>query len=145
LQRPFALHGICITLHNLRAAASRVTIGKLLTESLLLAWLLLSLAVLYCLSRLRHNTPCLQSGAAAAPNPTDASVFINNVPAMDVYVISFGGWANEATYKQQAAKLMQKLKDEKLPFDSRWVCDGSKTAAVLCNHLYRVVGVLKLA
>jgi hypothetical protein len=38
---------------------------------------------------------------------------------MDVYVIKFGGWANEATYKQNAARLMQKLKDEKMAFDSR--------------------------
>jgi hypothetical protein len=67
---------------------------------------------------------CLQSGAAA-PKPADAGVFINNMPAMDVYVISFGGWANEATYKQQAAALMQKLKDEKLPFDSRYAVDLS--------------------
>jgi hypothetical protein len=61
----------------------------------------------------------LQAASTAAPKPSDANVFINNMPAMDVYVIKFGGWANEATYKQNAARLMQKLKDEKLAFDSR--------------------------
>jgi hypothetical protein len=42
-----------------------------------------------------------------------------NIPAMDVYVISFGGWADEATYKQHAAAVLQKPKEERLPFDSR--------------------------
>jgi uncharacterized membrane protein len=32
---------------------------------------------------------------------------------------SVTSWANEATYKQNAARLMQKLKDEKPAFDSR--------------------------
>ncbi|KAF6257098.1 heme-binding protein 2-like protein [Scenedesmus sp. NREL 46B-D3] len=57
---------------------------------------------------------------AAAPKPTAAGVVLTDMPALDVYVISFGGWANEAAYKQYAARLMQKLKDEKLAFDSSY-------------------------
>uniref|UniRef100_A0A383W6F1 SOUL heme-binding protein n=1 Tax=Tetradesmus obliquus TaxID=3088 RepID=A0A383W6F1_TETOB len=80
-----------------------------------------------------YNPWKYQSGAA--PKPTDASVFINNVPAMDVYVLSFGGWANEAAYKTQAAALMQKLKAEKLPFDSsHWFTAGYDSPYTMANR-----------
>lgn len=41
------------------------------------------------------------------------------MPAMDVYVLSFGGLANATSYKENAALLMQKLKEAKLPFSTR--------------------------
>lgn len=73
--------------------------------------------------------------STAAPKPTDSSVFISNVPAMDVYVLKFGGWANGPTYKQNAALLMQKLKEQNLPFStSHWYTAGYDSPYTMTNR-----------
>ena len=43
---------------------------------------------------------CLPVCQAAPPKPSDAAVFIEHRPALDVYVKSFGGWAVGKTYLQ---------------------------------------------
>jgi hypothetical protein len=48
------------------------------------------------------------------------------MPAMDVYVLSFGGFANAAEYKKQATQLMTKLDELKEPYNTQlWFTAGA--------------------
>jgi hypothetical protein len=79
--------------------------------------------------------PCKYQGSTAAPKPSDPLSFINNMPAMDVYVTSFGGFANSQEYKQKAAELMQKLKAAKEPFnDKYWFTAGYDSPYTVTNR-----------
>ncbi|KAL4216304.1 hypothetical protein ACF0H5_024030 [Mactra antiquata] len=46
---------------------------------------------------------------ANPPKPTESGVFIRQIPAMDVYVRSFGGFANNDKYADEGAKLANDL------------------------------------
>jgi hypothetical protein len=83
-----------------------------------------------------HNPYKYQGSAAAAPpKPSDPASFINNMPAMDVYVTSFGGFANGQQYKQKAAELMQKLTAAKEPFnDKYWFVAGYDSPVMVTNR-----------
>jgi hypothetical protein len=81
-----------------------------------------------------HN-PYKYQGSTAAPKPSDPSSFINSMPAMDVYVTSFGGFANGQAYKQKAAELMQKLTAAKEPFnDKYWYVAGYDSPVMVMNR-----------
>lgn len=56
------------------------------------------------------------ASAAAAPRSTKSDVAFTNLPAMEVWVMSFGGYADDATDKKMAQALMAKLKEAKEPF-----------------------------
>eukprot|EP00879_Flechtneria_rotunda_P000469 GHRR01000570.1.p1 GENE.GHRR01000570.1~~GHRR01000570.1.p1 ORF type:complete len:236 (+),score=52.48 GHRR01000570.1:86-793(+) len=45
------------------------------------------------------------------PKPSQEEVFIQHLPAQEVYVRGFGGWATGSTYVQEAANLTQDLED----------------------------------
>jgi len=53
---------------------------------------------------------------AAPPAPTDATVFIQDLPAMDVYVGSFGGRASDKDYIEAVEKLSNDLSNDGLDF-----------------------------
>lgn len=48
---------------------------------------------------------------AGPPSPAAAEVFIEERPALDVYVSSFGGWTTGATYLEHAAAVTKALED----------------------------------
>ena len=49
------------------------------------------------------------AGPAPPPPPSADDVFIQTVPAMEVYVSTFSGWANEKRVVAQAAQLSEAL------------------------------------
>jgi hypothetical protein len=55
---------------------------------------------------------------ANPPKPSDAAVFIEHRPALDVYVKSFGGWAVGQKYLQAAADVTQTLTDAGVAIDT---------------------------
>lgn len=57
------------------------------------------------------------------------------MPAMDVYVLSFGGFANSQVNKQKAAELMQKLTAAKEPYnDKYWYTAGYDSPYTVNNR-----------
>jgi len=53
-------------------------------------------------------------------------VVLTTMPAMDVYVLSFGGFANVAENKKQATQLMTKLDELKEPYNTQfWFTAGA--------------------
>jgi hypothetical protein len=70
------------------------------------------------------------ANAANVPKPTGSGVFISNLPAMEVYVMSYGGFSNPAMERQKAAELIKKLEAAKEPFStSHWFTAGKDVAA----------------
>ena len=58
-------------------------------------------------------------GAAPAPAPTSAEVFFTQLPVRDVYVASFGGWANQQKVIAKAAALSQALAEAGVSVDAQ--------------------------
>jgi hypothetical protein len=70
------------------------------------------------------------ANAANVPKPTGSGVFISNLPAMEVYVMSYGGFSNPAMERQKAAELIKKLEAAKEPFSTtHWFTAGKDVAA----------------
>lgn len=79
--------------------------------------------------------PWKYQGATAAPKPTDSSVLLSTMPAMDVYVLSFGGFATAADHKKQATQLMTKLDELKEPYNTQlWFTAGYDSPYTLANR-----------
>ncbi|KIY97972.1 heme binding protein 2 [Monoraphidium neglectum] len=72
---------------------------------------------------------------SAAPAPTDPSVYIQQLPSLEVYVLSYGGLTSSATQKQKRDELAAALKAAKLPFDSStWFTAGYDAPYQLLNR-----------
>ncbi|KAF8064606.1 HEBP2 [Scenedesmus sp. PABB004] len=72
-----------------------------------------------------YNPDSMQASLASVPKPTDPAVTITSLPALEVYVLPFGGQASSATWKAKAAELAGKLTAAKLPFDpTYWYTAG---------------------
>ena len=56
---------------------------------------------------------------APAPAPTSAEVFFWHLPVRDVYVASFGGWANQQKVIAKAAALSQALAEAGVAVDAQ--------------------------
>lgn len=83
--------------------------------------------------------------AAKAPAPSDSTVFLTNTPAMEVYVLSYGGWSSGNTAKGKATELMGRLRDAKLPFDAKqWYTVGYDSPFTFFNR-HNEVWVPKMA
>eukprot|EP00775_Hariotina_reticulata_P004207 gene4207-4456_t len=79
--------------------------------------------------------PWKYQGGAAAPKPTDSSASLTSLPAMNVYVQSFGGFANAAEYKKQATQLMTKLDELDEPYNTQfWFTAGYDSPYTLTNR-----------
>lgn len=48
---------------------------------------------------------------SSPPQPSDEAVYIEDRPALEVFVSSFGGWATGSSYLSQAADLTEMLED----------------------------------
>jgi hypothetical protein len=46
---------------------------------------------------------------AAPPQPTDSSVIISKTPALEVWVLPYGGWSSAAMEREKSGELMKKL------------------------------------
>ncbi|XP_064635331.1 heme-binding protein 2-like [Lineus longissimus] len=60
----------------------------------------------------------------SAPAPTDKDVYLNSMPEMTVYVRSFGGFASETDWIQNAADLAQAIGNASLFDDSHFYTAG---------------------
>lgn len=59
------------------------------------------------------------------PSPTNRAAYIKSLPALQVWVLSFGGTSNEAMDKAKATELMTKLRAAGQKFDaSSWWTAG---------------------
>jgi hypothetical protein len=90
------------------------------------------------------------AGAAQAganiPKPTNPAVFIQNMPAMDVYVLSFGGFASDEDYKSKAIQLMNQLTAANIPYDKNvWFTAGYDSPYTLVGRHNEVWVVAKPA
>ena len=54
-----------------------------------------------------------------APAPTSVEVFFSHLPVRDVYVASFGGWANQQNVIAKAAALSQALAEAGVAVDAQ--------------------------
>ncbi|GBF89883.1 hypothetical protein Rsub_02587 [Raphidocelis subcapitata] len=62
---------------------------------------------------------------SGSPAPTEAGVFLSNLPAMEVYVAAYGGYSSNDVAKAKAAEAMEALKAAGEPFDaSYWFVAG---------------------
>lgn len=46
------------------------------------------------------------------PAPSDSAVFVEDTPAFDAYVVSYGGWQTTAKFTSHAAELSQALQEK---------------------------------
>jgi hypothetical protein len=75
------------------------------------------------------------ANAANVPKPTGSGVFISNLPAMEVYVMPYGGFSNPAMEQQKAAELIKKLEAAKEPFSTtHWFTAGYDSPYQLANR-----------
>ncbi|VDI73994.1 Hypothetical predicted protein [Mytilus galloprovincialis] len=58
------------------------------------------------------------------PKPTNPDVFIEDRPAMDVYVKSFGGFAKEQDWLSEAQKMTEQIKDKTTINQDYWFTAG---------------------
>lgn len=58
------------------------------------------------------------------PKPTNPDVFIEDRPAMDVYVKSFGGFAKEQDWLSEAQKMTEQIKDKNTINQDYWFTAG---------------------
>lgn len=80
---------------------------------------------------------CCTQGANAAnvPKPTGSGVFISSLPAMEVYVLSYGGWSNPTTEREKATELIKTLEAAKEPFSNQyWFTAGYDSPYQLANR-----------
>lgn len=93
-----------------------------------------------------YNPYSYQKAGANIPKPTNPSVFIQNTPAMEVYVSKFGGFANDDDYKTKATQLMTQLQEANIPFDSNvWFTAGYDSPFTLVNRHNEVWALAKPA
>jgi hypothetical protein len=77
----------------------------------------------------------LQGANANAPKPTGADVSITKMPALEVYVIPYGGWSTPAMERMKATELTKKLEAAKEPFSaSVWYTAGYNSPYQLTNR-----------
>lgn len=80
-----------------------------------------------------YQPSAYQAAPASAPAPSDPAVKLTSLPAMDVYVLSFGGFASAVDWRNSAAGLMKKLDELKLPYDAKtWFTAGASCTECVC-------------
>jgi hypothetical protein len=52
------------------------------------------------------------------PSPTSRAAYIKSLPALQVWVLPYSGWSNEAMAKTKATELMTKLRAAGQKFDA---------------------------
>lgn len=73
--------------------------------------------------------------AASVPKPTGSGVSISNLPALDVYVLPYGGFSSAAMEHAKADELIKKLQGAKEPFDAKyWFTAGYDSPYTLVNR-----------
>jgi hypothetical protein len=61
-------------------------------------------------ARARARARAQGPSAAAAPKPSEGGVALTTLPAMDVYVLTYGGYSRGSAAKDKAAEAVEKLK-----------------------------------
>lgn len=75
------------------------------------------------------------ANTANAPKPTGAGVSLTNMPALEVYVIPYGGFSTPAMERMKATELTKKLEAAKEPFSaSVWYTAGYNSPYQLTNR-----------
>jgi len=80
---------------------------------------------------------------SAPIQPKDKSVFITEIPALDVYVRQFGGFAEESDFINAVKELSESLQNSKLPVKEEFFFEASYDGPYTFRHRHNEVWLVK--